>query len=183
MKNVMRRKTVLLLTAVALLLTMAVGGTIAYLFATTGEVKNTFEPAYVNPVIDESFQENVKKNVRIQNDGNVSAYIRVAVVGNWCDAEGNVLQSETVTISANNWIEWNGYYYYKVPVSAGEYTGYLIDSDGYTPSETPEGADHFEMEILAQAIQAEGKGSDGKHPVEQMWGVSLDEHGRIQFSK
>ena len=156
MMNVMRRKTVLLLTAAVLLLTMAVGGTMAYLFTSTGEVKNTFEPAHVDPVIKESFEDNVKKNVRILNGGNVSAYIRVAIIGNWCDAQGNVLQSETVEISAEDWIVQDGYYYYSKSVPAGKNTGYLIDSAGYTPSVKPEGADHFEMEILAQAIQADG---------------------------
>ena len=175
MKNVMRRKTVLLLTAVALLLTVTVGGTIAYLFTSTGEVVNTFEPTSVTPGIEEDFDGKTKKNVRIQNTGNVPAYIRVAIIGNWVDGDDKVVQTETISVTADGWFTKNGYHYYSSPVVANGHTGYLIGSTGYTPGDKPEGADHFEMQILAQAIQAEGFDVDtNKHPVELAWGVKVN---------
>ena len=157
MRNVMKRKTILLLTAVVMILTVAVGGTVAYLTTRTGEVKNTFEPAYVVPEIQEKFDGTVKKEVQIKNAGNVSAYIRVALIGNWCDAAGNILKSAEVDVNEAGWSEGSdGYYYYNTAVSAGEFTGYLIGTSGYQPTTKPANADHFQLEILAQAIQAEG---------------------------
>lgn len=161
MKNVMKRKTVLLLIAVALLLTVAVGGTVAYLSARTGEVKNTFEPANVVPEIKESFDGTTKKEVQIKNAGNVDAYIRVALIGNWCDADGNILKSVDVNVEADGWTKDGGYYYYKDAVPANGVTSYLIGPNGYQPSEEskPANAHHFQLEVLAQAIQAEGMGA------------------------
>jgi len=180
MRNVMKRKIVLLLIAVALLLTVAVGGTVAYLSTRTGEVKNTFEPANVVPKIQENFTDKtVKKDVRIQNAGNVDAYIRVALIGNWCDKNGDILSGVNVELTPDptNWFKKDGFYYYSKPVAAGGYTGYLIGEDGYTPNEStkPEGADHFNMDILAQAIQAEGV-SNSEHPVALAWGVTVNEN-------
>ena len=157
MRNVMKRKIVLLLTAVVMILTVAVGGTVAYLTTRTGEVKNTFEPASVIPEIHEKFDGTVKKEVRIENDGNVPAYIRVALIGNWCDAAGNVLKSEDVDIKADGWTRGSdGYYYYNSAVSADSFTNFLIGEAGYTPDNKPTNAHHFQLDVLAQAIQAEG---------------------------
>ena len=164
MRTVKNCKIILLLTAVVMLLTVAVGGTVTYLTTRTGEVKNTFEPAYVIPEIHEDFTDTtVKKNVRIENDGNVSAYIRVALIGNWCDAAGNILKSVDLSdeLSPEGWTVSGSYYYYNADVPVSGYTSYLIGSDGYQPNEEnkPANADHFQLEILAQAIQAEGMGA------------------------
>ena len=86
----------------------------AYLSTRTGEVKNTFESGRVVPVITEEFDGTVKKNIQIKNAGNVPAYIRVALIGNWCDANGNVLQSVDVNVTPDGWSRdaTSGYYYY-----------------------------------------------------------------------
>ena len=78
MKNM--KKTVVLLTAIAVLLCATVGGTVAYLVTSTRSITNTFTPSNVTISIEESMSGNVKNDVKIKNTGNTAAYIRAAVV-------------------------------------------------------------------------------------------------------
>ena len=59
------KKTLALLIAAALLLTITVSGTVAYLVDSTGAVKNVFEPGKVPPLIQEDFTQGaiLKQNV------------------------------------------------------------------------------------------------------------------------
>lgn len=165
MKN-QKMKSMLMLVFAALLLTVAVGSTLAYLLDTTPTVSNTFTPAKVTCAVNEpdwdKSDKKTKTNVSITNTGNVYAYIRVAVVGNWYNADGNIIAPHTVDLGTpNGWTESGGYYYHTAPVAPGADTSTLIGS--YTPTR-PEGvpADaHFEMNIISQAIQAEGMGATG----------------------
>ena len=84
------QKTILLLVSVMVLVTVALGGTIAYLLMDTDPVKNKFTPAKVTTVIEEDIDDNVKSNVQIKNTGDVSAYIRAAVVINWQNEAGEI---------------------------------------------------------------------------------------------
>ena len=175
MKIMNMRKTILLLTAVVVLMAATVGGTIAYLTTSTSTVENVFEPAEVVPVIEENFNDGQKTNVYVWNDGNVDAYIRAAVIVNWVDAEGNVASTVpqkdvdyVITLPASqNWVAGNdGYYYYNgiikpstskpSEVIADYTTTYLLTEckvkDGVIP---PEGYNLY-VEVLAQAIQSEG---------------------------
>ena len=82
MKRMNKTKTILALALVALLLTCAVGGTVAYLVTKTDAVTNTFTPGRVTVRVEDTVSGNVKKDVKITNTGNTSAYIRVAIVAN-----------------------------------------------------------------------------------------------------
>ena len=135
MKNFKRQKTGMLLIAIALLLTVAVGGTIAYLAASAGPVTNTFTPGNVPPTIDENFDGETKSNVSIINDGNVSAYIRAQVIFTWQDASGNVYgklpaagTDYTISWTKAGWIEGSdGFYYHQTAVAPnGGKTGELF---------------------------------------------------------
>ena len=159
MKN-QKMKSMLMLVFAALLLTVAVGSTLAYLLDTTPTVTNTFTPAKVTCEVNEPDWddfEKTKTNVSITNTGTVYAYIRVAVVGNWYK-NGNIVAPHTVDLGTpSGWTKGSdGYYYHTAPVAPGENTSTLIGS--YTPTR-PEGVPtdaHFEMNIICQAIQAEG---------------------------
>lgn len=84
------KKSFVLLTAlIVLLAALAVAGTIAYLISKPGKVVNTFVPGEVPNEVVENFENNVKKNVQIKNDGNVDAYIRAEVVVTWAEVDDN----------------------------------------------------------------------------------------------
>ena len=161
------KKTVALLVSVALLLTLAVGSTVAYLAANTTPVVNTFTPGSVVPTINEEFDHAVKKNVTIKNSGNVKGYFRAAIVVTWQDGEGNVYPVMPVdgtdydlTINTDAWTENGIYYYYKDILNPGDTTPILIKSCEPVEGKTPAGYG-LHVAIAAQGVQAEGTGATG----------------------
>ena len=155
------KKMLILLAATMLLLTFAVGGTIAYLVTSDGPVVNTFEPAKVTIAVKESFEDNIKKDVYITNTGSAKAYIRAAIVVTWQDANGNIYPAFPVENTdyridyGTGWTPSGGYYYYNGEVEPGDPTTNLIDSIAPVAGKAPNGY-ALHVEILAQAIQAEG---------------------------
>lgn len=168
------KKQLCLLLSLLLILTVTAGGTLAYIVTNTGNVTNTFTPAEVTCAVQETFENNVKNDVCIQNTGNADAYIRVAVLMTWQDESGNVAPTPVSTsdydISYNTdsyWVESGDYWYYTKPVAPEESTDALIDScmpkknlDGYT----------LHVEIVADAVQ-----SQPADAVKTAWGVTISE--------
>ena len=173
-KRVMKTKQPVALVALLLLLCCTVAGTVAYLVDKTPEVKNTFEPAKVTTsVLEDPFDGVTKKNVRIKNTGNIPAYIRVAVVANWIDKDGNVYGGATPTEGtnyelepANGWFEGSdGYFYYPTAIAAQNETPVLFKE--VTQSGAPDGCS-LRLTILADGIQSEPADA-----VTQAWGVTV----------
>lgn len=162
-----RKKGILLLTAAVLILVCGVGGTLAYLITQTAPVTNTFTPAHVTSEVNEPGWEDgntVKSNVTVKNTGNVSAYIRAAIVITWKDKDGNTMPTVpvlgtdyTLDINTSAWSPSGGYYYYKDKVAAGGSTTNLINScvsnGTYTDGRS------LCVEVIGSAIQAEGMGA------------------------
>ena len=178
----MRAKTwkALIVAALAVvILTAAVGGTMAWLSTQTQDLTNTFVPAKVTCKVDENFTEGdtEKKDVRIQNTGTTDAYIRVAVIGNWYQGDKIVASwTDNIVPSSSDWFKANdGYYYYKKSVAGLGYTTNLFNS--YTPNTRPDGVPddaHFEMNIICQAIQ-----STPTTAVTSAWGLQVDANGNL----
>ena len=158
-------RPVLLALSLILVLGLSVGGTLAFLIADTDPVINTFTPGKVTTEIEEDFENKlVKENVCIENTGDVDVYIRATIVANWVDVSGNIIapakegEDYTGFTSDLGWDKHSdGYYYWTEPVAPGTSTGELIDSCQPYADAKPEGADHLQMTILSQAIQAEPK--------------------------
>ena len=183
-KRVMKTKQPVALVALLVLLCCTVAGTLAYLVDKTPEVKNTFEPASVSTAVEETFKNGEKKDVKIQNTGDIDAYIRVAVVVNWADKDGNVYggavptdkgdkKDYDLTLKANNgWIKGaDGYYYYIHPVAPKESTTAIFEDITQLTDDPAEGYG-LQITILADGIPAAGVGSTGKTPMEDAWGVT-----------
>lgn len=171
----LNKKSLVLLVCVTLLLAFTVSGTVAFLADNSGPVVNEFTPVQVTPTVNESFEDNVKNNVKIGNTGNIDAYIRAMVIITWQDADGNVLSTlpvagtdYSITWSKTDWIDGgDGFYYYKYQVAPGSATDDLLTAckplkaapaDGYT----------LHVEILAQSIQATPKSA-----VSDAWGTTI----------
>lgn len=177
MKKMLNRRFILIIS-ILLILTAAVGGTVAFLTTRTSEVTNRFESGEVTCKVVEEFDGTTKENVAIENTGNTTAYIRAAIVGNWVNDEDEVVASADPwsfdnEIIGSGWAKGNdGYYYHKAPVDAGKQTSNLFNS--YTaPSDGPEGA-HLEMTIICQAIQ-----SEPANAVTGVWPVTVGSNGQI----
>ena len=175
MKKYINKKSIII-ASVMLLLLVAVGTTLAYIFTETNPVENTFEPSKVSCAVVENGGTpvtgsvtdtgNVKENVQIKNTGDTDAYIRVAVVVNWASADGSCVWAQTpadddYTITynlSNGWFNGgDGFYYYSKAVSPGESTSVLIDEAKQLLA-APKGTDgtqyYLSIEIVASAIQS-----------------------------
>jgi len=184
MKKSILKKLVLTLSVILLLL-IAVGATLSFLFANTEPVENTFTPSKVSCAVVENSGTPVsngiqntgdkKSNVQIKNTGDTDAYIRVAVVVNWMNDDGTKVwatkpvEGEDYTISydlSKGWVDGDdGYYYYTKavpPIDGNNLTSILIENATQI-NDGPKGTDgtqyYLSIEIVASAIQSNGMGA------------------------
>ena len=156
------------LLALVLILVCTVGGTVAYLVAHTDPVVNTFTPGKVSCQVEEKFNDanTVKTEAVVKNTGNVPAYIRVAVVANTIDGEGNITGMKTLPdgwLNTENWAEGDGgFYYYKGVVQPGDVTANLLTAAGIDLT-------GIQVTILASAIQSMPDAA-----VEDAWNMSYN---------
>lgn len=167
------RKTALILS-LCLIFALAVGTTFALLKASTTPVENTFTAAKSGTDIVEELDGNQKKSIVVKNTGTAVSYVRVKLVMNWVDENGNV-SAEPVNITPSitaDWFEQDGIYYYKMPVAAKDFTTNLLKTP-ITQDAAPEGY-HLEVTVLAESIQAAPSAA-----VQQSWGVGVDSNGYL----
>ncbi len=176
----MKRKWLGTLVALALVLCIAGGATLAFLTVTTPSLTNVFQYGHVTCKVDETFQDNVKTDVSIRNTGDTEAYIRVKLVFTWKDKDGNVSAQPvktgdyTLDLKEDGWFEKDGYYYAKAPVAPKENTPVLIEKCTEVAANAPDGYT-LSLEILADAIQ-----STPTRAVEQAWDVTVDTDGLLK---
>lgn len=172
MNRKLNKRAVVLLVSLVVLAVASVGATLAYLIAATDPVENTFTPARVSCDVVESFENNVKEDVRIQNTGNTEAFIRAAVVVTWKNDKGEIYAATpqevtdyTITFNSNNdWVEGDdGFWYHLTEIAPcthvedQEHDGcmtevlinYCSPVDGRAPNEY-----YLSVEIIASAIQS-----------------------------
>ena len=175
-----------LVAAVAVIIAGTAGATLAYLSHQSG-LTNQFQIAEVSTEIKETFDGETKNDVKVENTGDVPAYIRAAVIIGWEDAAGNPLIDEeapkentdyTIEMNLNSssaegkWVLANdGYYYYTMPVAGGGETENLINQcKDINLQAHKQAGKYLVVDIAAQSIQAEpaaavlaawGNGSSG----------------------
>lgn len=167
------RKTALILS-LCLIFALAVGTTFALLKANTDPVTNTFTAAKSGTDIVEKLDGSQKTSIAVKNTGTAVSYVRVKLVMNWVDEDGNV-SAEPVNIMpsiTDNWFLKDGIYYYKMPVAAKGETTNLLQTP-ITQDAAPEGY-HLEVTVLAESIQAAPSAA-----VQQSWGVGVDSNGYL----
>lgn len=170
------RKTALILS-LCLIFALAVGTTFALLKANTAPVENTFTAAKSGTDIVEELDGNQKKSIIVQNTGTAVSYVRVKLVVNWVDDNGNVSATPVnITPSiTDDWFEQDGIYYYKMPVAPDGKTENLLKADSpiTEPADKPAGC-HLEVTVLAESIQAAPSKA-----VTDSWGVGVDGNGHL----
>lgn len=180
-----RRRTqrpTLLLAALVLIFGALVGSTVAFLVAGTQTVTNQFKPTKVTTTITEDFPDHkVKNNVKVQNTGEIPAYIRAAVVVTWQNDAGQVYAQTPVeetdyTLSWNttDWFQEGDFWYYKSAVNANASTNYLLTDCKLKEGVTPPKDYYLCVEILASAIQSEPASA-----VEDAWPVTVGTGGTL----
>lgn len=168
-----------------LLLLVAVCGTVlAYMFKKTSIADNQFTPANVSCVVREVTDASVteKTSIKVENTGNIDAYLRVRLVSYWVQKTGETTEivakaSQMPTFTtAEGWLKGsNDTYYYTKPIAPGALTPELLstkitltEEDGYLQV----------VEVFAEAIQ-----SVPTSAVTGSWQVTLDTAGTITSVK
>ena len=150
--------------ATVLLLALAIGGTLAWLSTKDSPIQNKFLPTKVTC--------EVKSNVNVKNTGTINAFIRVKLVTYRTNDQGQHIGGTaslpTFTLGAN-WVSYDGYYYYTLPVAPGErpktnltdsmtLVGSYLDTDGGKQA----------VDVMAEAIQ-----SVPEDAVKAAWGAGF----------
>ena len=186
---------VLILVAV---LSLTIGGVVAYLSTSTGAVINTFEAdESTDPAVVETFADDKKTDVKVDvGDPGYAVYVRAAVVVTWKAENGDVLgvapvagTDYTIDYNEDKWFQGSdGFWYHKAMVNSDKATETLIDSCTPFDGKTPEGYG-LNVEIIAQTIQALGttdESDDGDDTndnipaVEDAWKVVIVENGLLK---
>lgn len=174
-------RTAVLLIAVILLISTAVGSTVAFLATKTEPVENSFEYANVSCKVTQNCDTD-GSIVQVKNTGTISAYIRAAVVANWMDVDGNIAASVPegysydLTCSSGSWAQGkDGFFYYLLPVAPGASTEGNLLTCTVTCPETPEYT--LSVEVLTEAIQ-----STPASAVNEAWNVAVDGDGKLSVN-
>lgn len=159
-------RTAVLLIAVLLLITTAVGSTAAFLVTKTEPVEEAFAYAQVSCQVTDA--------LAVQNTGTAQAYIRASYAVNWLDVNGNIVAAVPEGYSCDpvenqdDWTEGgDGYFYYPYPVDPGDETPSLLTCSPSYP-ENPEYT--LSVEVVAEAIQ-----SDPAEAAADAWGVRVSD--------
>ena len=157
-------RTAVLLIAVLLLITTAVGSTAAFLVTKTEPVEEDFAYAQVSCQVTDA--------LAVQNTGTAQAYIRASYAVNWLDVNGNIVAAAPegyrcgLVENQDDWTEGgDGYFYYPYPVAPGGETPSLLTC---SPSYPEDPAYTLSVEVVAEAIQ-----SDPAEAAEEAWGVTV----------
>lgn len=174
-------RTAVLLIAIILLISTAVGSTVAFLATKTEPVENSFEYANVSCKVTQNCDTD-GSIVQVKNTGTISAYIRAAVVANWMDVDGNIAASVPegysydLTCSSGSWVQGkDGFFYYLLPVAPGALTEGSLLTCTVTCPETPEYT--LSVEVLAEAIQ-----STPASAVNEAWSAAVDGDGKLSVN-
>ena len=158
--------------ATVLLLALAIGGTVAWLSTKSAPITNTFTPSNVACEVTESFDGTVKSNVNVKNTGDTQAFIRVKLVTYRTNDQGQHIGGTaslpTFTLGAN-WVSYDGYYYYTLPVAPGKSPeNNLTDSMTLVDSYQDTDGGKQAVDVMAEAIQ-----SVPEDAVKAAWGAGF----------
>ena len=170
------RKATTVVISVLLLVTVMIGGTIAFLITATNPVVNKFTPSQVSCSVTENFNGTEKTNVSVTNTSDIKAYIRVKLVTYRVNEQNEHIGGPAVISEfdlGENWVEKDGYYYYKLPVDPGQQPKDPLNSSAILLVESYGDVDGGKqvIEVMAEAIQADGVDKDGVKAVVLAWGV------------
>lgn len=170
----MKKKRNLIIISSIILVATTIATTIAFI-SKDNTIDNDFLLGTVSTAVDETFTNNVKEDVSIENTGNVDAYIRAFILISYKDANGVILTDTpaantdySMTMSnSTNWLysSTDGFYYYKLPVAPNNNTDILIDECRELQSHNGK---ILSVDIITQSIQATPSSA-----VTEAWGVTI----------
>ena len=160
--------------ATAVLLALAIGGTVAWLSTKDAPIQNKFLPSKVTCEVQEKFDGTTgeKTNVNVKNTGTIDAFIRVKLVTYRTNDQGQHIGG-TASLPAftlgTGWVKCGDYYYYTKPVAPNQkpepnltesmtLIGSYMETDGGKQA----------VDLMAEAIQ-----SVPEDAVKAAWGAGF----------
>ena len=176
------KKIATAIVALTLTCSIALTGTVAFLVVRKA-ITNTFLPGKIELSVN-----NTTGIITNSANSDVGVYIRVKLVVNYQDDDGNVYYVAPVpgtdyTVSPiwdSNWIQNGDYYYYKNPVEPGTATTAVPVTVTFKPATDSEGNSNqyagytLTVQYLAEAIQ-----SSPTNAVTESWNATVDSNGSI----
>lgn len=169
-----KKKIVSLCLALALMVTLCVGGTLAY-FTDTDDATNTFtvgnvditltEPNWTSTGSEDAPEvypgEALAKDPTVTNDGANPCFVRIEVEGLDCLGNAGMISYRTDYVTDNlgdNWVKGtDGYFYYNKVLEVGATTDALFDQivmpTGLTNGDATKA---YNVNVTAEAVQAQG---------------------------
>lgn len=169
-----KKKIVSLCLALALMVTLCVGGTLAY-FTDIDDAKNTFtvgnvditltEPNWTSTGSEDAPEvypgEALAKDPTVTNDGANPCFVRIEVEGLDCLGNAGMISYRTDYVTDNlgdNWVKGtDGYFYYNKVLEVGATTDALFDQivmpTGLTNGDATTA---YNVNVTAEAVQAQG---------------------------
>lgn len=153
-----------LILSIILLLSLSVGGTLAYIVTNTGNVANSFAPSQVSCQVNNDYS--------VTNTSDIPAYIRATYAVNWVDAGGNIRGvppaqeiNYTVKGPGSGWTynSADGFYYFLSPIAVNDVVAAPVTLRQGSDSSVPTGYS-LKLTIAAEAIQAAGDTDDTSVP-------------------
>ncbi len=135
--------------------------------------------------VDDNYTVDVKNDVKIQNVGYSTSYIRAAIVGYWSIINSDGVEEIVASWDINDettgtlvkpadwdlyWEEKNGIYYHLTPVTPGNYTDVPLFTK-YTLTKTtgPVNGSKLNIHVVTQAIDSDGNIAKLNWPDAPMW--------------
>lgn len=138
MKNT-KNFTLFIIACAVVTVLVSLTSVMAYMFKRSEILDNQFVPASVQCAVTEVFENDTKTSVKVQNTGDIEAYIRLRIVTYWQDSKGNAVAitapeikfDDDWTYDTDNWIydEDEKTFYHKTPVAANGLTSELLAKD------------------------------------------------------
>ncbi len=180
------------------ILTICSGFTLAYLIDTESAIINKFKASQFEIDLEETFptEDNMgstKSNVKVTNTGDDDIYVRINMVLQVVDEDGNVVATSSVFdadgklinqpisimnnfdfkgLNTEDWFSVGDVYYYKKAVPSGEATDLLFESMFQKPNiflydnvTVMEGKQKLQVTLMAEGIQGNG--------VTEAWGSDV----------
>ena len=168
-------KLVAVAIAVVAMLFVSFASTLALIIVKTNELVNTFQAGEINITVND--------DATITNSSEVPVYVRVAVVVNYQDNNGNVYHEAAVEntdyriTSTNAWIKGSdGFYYYTKPVNATN--GATSALPTVTTLAIGNNSSKLNYKLVTTYVATGIQGSPTSAVV-SAWGVTLDANGNI----
>ena len=155
----MKKRSIIIISIVALLALLVVGGTMAWFTSNPEEVENTFKAGTVKIEVNEhGFQDIIDwnpgdtttKEVSVKSKGSKKTYVRVQLTPVW---EGNLsIDNVVLNWDEENWVYSDGWFYYKKILAGGAETEKLLNSVTLKGFET---GDKYQGKTLTVTVKAE----------------------------